>query len=98
MRHAYARPGTLALARRTLSAALEALIRNNESDWEIEMRSLWVILTILFGALALLLLLRVAEKVLTRALTGQAGVQLLLGFVFGLLAWRALSNARLPRA
>lgn len=62
------------------------------------MKILWAILAAAFGALALLALLRVGEKALTGTLTGQAGVQVALVIVFGLLAWKTFSKARARKA
>ena len=61
------------------------------------MKIVLVILAMLFGALALLAFFRFVERALGGSLTGPAVVQLLLGVVFGFLAWKAFSKVRAAR-
>jgi hypothetical protein len=58
------------------------------------MKGLWYVLVILLGAMGALAALRGAERLIFGAAIGSAAVQLGLGALFLLLAWKSLAKAR----
>jgi hypothetical protein len=58
------------------------------------MRAVFYVLTILFGVIALLALLRFIERLVFGDFTSQAFMQLGIGLLMGLIAVKTLSKAR----